>query len=443
MDLNNQSSKIKKHIFLSTIYKPISMIISMLYVPIFLNCLGSEKYGIWVTISSILSWMTNFDIGIGNGLRNRLAEYYAKGDKQKSQNVVATSYVILSLISIVMFVIFMIISCLFDLPKFMGISSESEPISIILIIAASCVCLNFVLGLCSTIFYAIQEASVVALKGIVVQLMQLLVALFLTFISKSSLLWVAILYGLSEVIVNVVFSGWLFHRNMFLFPYVKNYDRKYVDSIISLGSKFFILQICSLLIYSCDNIIISKYIGASSVTAYSIVHNVFTLAVIFHGAINAPMWSAYTAANARNDLNWIKQSMFKVVLVTIIISIGTLLVVPIFKPLAFLWLGKKLHYAQGLIILEAIYTIFSLTSNCFSSLLSGVNAVDNIVKLSIFQAIINIPLSIFFVKVCGLGIVGVKIGSIISIGISAVLNPIWCFRWYTNRKENKGKFSDE
>ncbi len=438
MDSSNQSSKIKKHIFLSTLYKPVSMVISMLYVPIFLNCLGSEKYGIWVTISSILSWMTNFDIGIGNGLRNRLAEYYAKGDKQKSQSVVATSYVILSIISIIMLIVFVILSCFFDLPKFMGIASDGEPISVILVIAASCVCLNFVLGLCSTIFYAIQEASVVALKGIVVQLMQLSVALFLTVISKSSLLWIAILYGLSEVVVNILFSGWLFHRNTFLFPHVKNYDRKYVNSVVSLGSKFFILQICALLIYSCDNIIISKYIGASSVTAYSIVHNVFTLAVVFHGAINAPMWSAYTAANARNDLKWIKQSMFKVVLVTLVISIGTLVVVPLFKPLAFLWLGKNLHYAQGLIILEAIYTIFSLISNCFSSLLSGVNAVDNIVKLSIFQAIINIPLSIFFVKVCGMGIIGVKIGSIISISISALLNPIWCYTWYKKRmKENE------
>lgn len=433
MDSSSQSSKIKKHIFLSTLYKPVSMVISMLYVPIFLNCLGAEKYGIWVTISSILSWMTNFDIGIGNGLRNRLAEYYAKGDKQKSQNVVATSYVILGIISIVMLVLFVIISCLFDLPEFMGISNDSEPISIILVIAASCVCLNFVLGLCSTIFYAIQEASVVALKGIVVQLMQLSVALFLTIISKSSLLWVAILYGLSEVVVNIAFSGWLFRKNTFLFPHIKNYDRKYVNSVVSLGSKFFILQICALLIYSCDNIIISKYIGASSVTAYSIVHNVFTLAVVFHSAINAPMWSAYTAANARNDLEWIKQSMFKVIIVTLIISVGTLIVVPIFKPLAYLWLRKKLHYAQGLIILEAVYTIFSLISNCFSSLLSGVNAVDNIVKLSIFQAIINIPLSIFFVKICGMGIIGVKIGSIISISISAILNPIWSYSWYKKR----------
>ena len=33
-----------------------------------------------------------------------------------------------------------------------------------------------------------------------------------------------------------------------------------MNSVVSLGSKFFILQICALLIYSCDNIIISKYI---------------------------------------------------------------------------------------------------------------------------------------------------------------------------------------
>ncbi|MDD6194989.1 MAG: oligosaccharide flippase family protein [Lachnospiraceae bacterium] len=427
--------KLRRHIMLNPIYKGISMVISLVYVPVFLACLGDEKYGVWVTISSVLSWLTSFDIGIGNGLRNRLAEYYAKGEEEKAQSIVSTSYCALGMISMAMFAVFCVLVYAFDLPEFLGLNLDSEPISIVLVMAAAGVCINFVLGLCSTIFYAIQESSVVALKGILVQVGQLGVALFLVWISKSSLLWVAILYASAEIVVNVAFSIYIFARKRYLRPKVSLYNRADARNVTSVGIQFFILQICSLLIYSTDNMIITKFIGPSEVTPYSVVHNAFTIIIAVHASLNLPMWSAYTAANATNDLDWIKRNMRKVLLVTLVLSAGTLVAVPLFKPLARIWLQKELAYASGIIMLEAVYTILSMMSNSYSSVLSGVNYVKKTVVISVIQAIINIPLSIFFVTAMDMGIVGVKIGSVISIAMSAITNPIWVHEWFRKRKE--------
>ena len=69
----------------SGVCKPLSMIISYIYVPIALDYLGVEKYGIWSTILTILSWISYLDIGIGNGLRNRLTESINKKDGQEKK----------------------------------------------------------------------------------------------------------------------------------------------------------------------------------------------------------------------------------------------------------------------------------------------------------------------------------------------------------------------
>lgn len=435
MTSNNADKKLKKHMLLSTIYKPISMIISLIYVPIFLNCLGDEKYGVWVTISSILSWLTQFDVGIGNGLRNKLSEYYAKDDRENSKGVVSTSYCILTVVSIVVFVLFVLISFIFDIPDFMGIKLDSEPVNIVLIIAAASVCLNFVLGLCGTIFYAIQESSVVSLKGIVVQVGQLMVALVLTAVSNSNLIIVAALYGLAEIITNVCFSFYLFYRKKFLIPSVKKYNKIYFNEVVSLGLQFFILQICTLVIYSTDNMIISKYIGPSEVTPYSIVHNVFSLVIVVHTALNMPMWSTYTAALTNKDYGYIKKNLLRILGITLILSIGTIIAIPLFKPAAKIWLQKELVYPVGLIALEAVYTILALISNTFSSLLSGVNYVKKTVYISVIQAIVNIPLSLYCALNLDMGIVGVKIGSVIALAVSAIANPLWSYEWYTKEKK--------
>ena len=61
-------------------FKPISAIVSLVYTPMLLSYLGDEKYGLWATVLSIITWINFFDVGIGNGLRNLLAKILAEDD---------------------------------------------------------------------------------------------------------------------------------------------------------------------------------------------------------------------------------------------------------------------------------------------------------------------------------------------------------------------------
>ena len=94
----DRSARAKKSILRMFINKGASIFLSLLYVPLFLSLLDQTRYGIWVTIMSLINWIGFFDIGVGQGLRNLLAENLAKGDIQTSKKLVSTSYMIMSII---------------------------------------------------------------------------------------------------------------------------------------------------------------------------------------------------------------------------------------------------------------------------------------------------------------------------------------------------------
>ena len=70
---SKRTSLLKKNIAASILIKGISILSSLLLVPLTLDYVNKELYGIWLTLSSIVVWINFFDIGLTLGLKNRLA----------------------------------------------------------------------------------------------------------------------------------------------------------------------------------------------------------------------------------------------------------------------------------------------------------------------------------------------------------------------------------
>ena len=82
---HERSIKAKKNILASFIIKGLSIAISLVLVPLTINYINPSRYGIWLTISSIVAWFSFFDIGLTQGLRNKFAEAKAKGEDNLAQ----------------------------------------------------------------------------------------------------------------------------------------------------------------------------------------------------------------------------------------------------------------------------------------------------------------------------------------------------------------------
>ena len=106
---NHRTTLAQKAIVRMFINKGASIVLSMLYVPLFLSCLDTTRYGIWITIMSFVNWLGFFDIGIGQGMRNLLAKSVAEGDYLSSRKIISTAYIAIATIFISIIIIFSIL----------------------------------------------------------------------------------------------------------------------------------------------------------------------------------------------------------------------------------------------------------------------------------------------------------------------------------------------
>lgn len=167
--MNNKA--ILKNIGISMLAKPIAMLLLFLYTPLALSFLGEEKYGVWAIILNIISWINYFDIGIGNGLRNKLAESFAKDEKEISQVLVSTAYFVTSIIALIFCVLLILFWHILHLANFFKLNVQEENINLVVTISIVFVCINFVLSLSKTIVYAIQKPGLSSVVGVVGQVL--------------------------------------------------------------------------------------------------------------------------------------------------------------------------------------------------------------------------------------------------------------------------------
>ena len=429
--MNNR--RILKNIGVSMIMKPISMFLSFVYTPMALAFLGDKKYGIWAIVLNIISWINFFDIGIGNGLRNKLAEAVARDDKESAQKYVSTAYVGTAIISLSFCVLITLIWNVFNLSKFFNLLVEDENSNIIIFISVFFVCVNFVLSLSKTSAYAIQQPGIISVVGTIGQLLQICFILIVSSLFHQSLFAIAVMYGIASLCDSIIVYIVVTRKRDYLRPKIIMAKKSYMKPLFTLGMGFFVLQICSLILNTTDNLLISNLYGSESVTIYSVAYKAFYVFVQIHAIIIMPMWSAYTEAATRKDILWIKRSMKKINMVTLLLSLGVVIGIFVFEPLAAIWLHRRLEYGKSLITIMAIYMIAQMIGNSYSSFLCGVGYIKASTIISAIGAIINIPASVLFAQNCGMRLSGIILGSLMVMMLSVVVLPVVSKKWIDKR----------
>lgn len=429
-----KDDSLKRSMLLSMLCKPIGMIISFFYTPVLLNYLGEEAYGIWSTILSIINWINYFDVGIGQGLRNTLARSIAVGDKEKSQQSISTGYVAISAISGGTFLVGLVLIGILDISAIFNTELSVKPV---LLISSFCICINFILSLSKTLLYATHQAEKVGFMTVLTQGFNLVGIVFLSLFGKGNLLAVAVVIGLSGILVNLIFTGQVWHKFPYLIPHERQYHTSELKGICNVGIKFFFIQIAALVLYSTDNMIITRLFGPAEVTPYHTSYVLFGIVNGLFGAMIAPLWSKYTVAMTQKDYKWIKKTVYSLdkmlPLIGIILMIGTV----VFEPVSRIWLHKNLVYTKGLIPCMALYYFLSIWGSIYSNVLNGMGKVNLQLILGCASAMLNIPLSIFFGRNCGMGSAGVCLATVICMMVTNVPITINTHRMLNELERNE------
>lgn len=408
---------------LSVASKGISMVFSLITAPLMLNLLGTEKYGVWATVLSLVSWIYTFDLGIGNGLRNKLAECLALDKNNDARKYLGISYFLLGVASLIIFFLIVIFINFVDINAILNIYLQDESLKWIIVAAVLFACINFVASLVRQAFFALQQSGLDSVANTAAQGCFALVLFILNQFHLGYLFLVAIMEGAVQLLRNLISSWYVLSKHSFLRFSWEDIDKRYASGILSFGIQMFIIQIAALILNATDNLIISHYFGAEEVTPYSICYKYFGTVNAVYVAVFTPLMGGYTAAYARRDMTWINKAFRKNLLGYFLFAAGTILAGFLFRPFAYLWLGQELDYAPGMIPLIALYFMMLMSTHVFSCILTAFSMVREVTIAVIIEAIINVPISIYCAVNLGMGPTGVIMGSLAAMVVAIIAFP--------------------
>jgi O-antigen/teichoic acid export membrane protein len=419
-----RSIRAKKNILASILIKGFSLIITFLLVPLTLHYLTAYEYGVWLTISSILTWISFFDIGLGNGLRNKLGEALSFGNNRLAQIYVSTTFFLMFSIMFSLFLIFLCVNPFIDWPKILNVDPESiQNINYIILIAFAFFCLTIIVKTTGFVFIADQKPAFNDFFNLLSNFLALLIIFILTHITDGSLFNVAIVFSASPAVIFLIIYPFAFYsRYKFLRPTLKSVKIIYTKGLLGIGIQFFIIQIAGLIIFTTTNIIISQLFGPQEVTSYNIAYKYFSIAIMVFNIILTPIWSATTDAYAKNDKSWISSSMNVILKVWVGTSIFTIIMIFGANIFYSLWVGPEVRIPICLSILMGFYSIILNWNFCFATFINGMGKIRLQLLNALITGILFIPTALILCK--WLGIIGIILAMCLSQGFNLIIAPI-------------------
>ncbi len=419
---DHRTALIKKNIAGSLLIKGWSCIVQFLIVPLSLQCLTKYEYGIWLTINSILMGIDAIDVGLGNGLRNRLAEAMALDNRDMARQQVSTTFFMLVMIMLPLIILFVVSMQFVDCNALMNVSPELVPnIRGILVASVAIMGSTFIFKFIGNMYMGLQLPAINNLLVVLGQTVSLGVLFVLSLLGHSSLMTVAVAFTASPLLVYLIaYPVSFLGKYSILAPSFRFFDMESLRSLFGLGMKFFVIQVSGLMLFMSSNVIISHVMNPAEVTPYQIAYRYFSILYMLFAIIASPLWSATTDAYTKGDWDWIRRAMRKMNML-LVVSVAFVMLMIVVAPLFYhLWIGDKVEVELSLNIMMAIYSYMLVVSNSYSYILMGIGKIRMILIVTVSEMIIFVPIEYFACKY--VGTTGLLTSLILSTAICAILN---------------------
>lgn len=358
---------------------------------------GAIALGAWLVILQILSWVLTFDIGIGNGLKNKIVEAINENRREDVQKYISCSYITNLAITLVLLVVGVRIIDVIDFSNLLNISTEVIPLSTLQTafkLAYISICLEFFFKIVLNIYQALQKEVVASSMSLI---STILLLIFVSVVKMENmgdaLVAVSAFYIFSINVPLIILTIILFTTTLKdCKPTLKKWSFPIAKSIITLGGLYFIIQILLLIINSTNKVIISRSYGASIVTEYEPYLKIFSALTAVGSAISLPMWTLVLRADVKKDYVWMRRSKKMVLGFLVLFTVAALLIAALLQLVFNLWLGAetiKVDYFKAFMF--AAWSIFTIASYFASAYSNGLKILKPQLLIYGVGAIIKVP----------------------------------------------------
>lgn len=390
--LDGRTLTVAKNSVATAVMKAGVLVCSLIMVPITLDYLDTEKYGVWMAMTSVLYWFAFFDIGLGNGMRNYMAEALSAGDKEKARSYFSTAMFILTGLAIIIAVIIIPLIQVLDINTILNTRSISnKELAIIISMAIFFTLIQFVTKNIGMVYIAMQKYAINDLIIFIGNILSVITVYILTKTTESNLAYVVAVFTGIPALAFLISAIPLLHKHPYLMPKFSSINTDIAKRVVSKGLGFFIIQITScLIVFGSANVFISHYCGPEQVTIYNICFKLFNLLTVAYTIVLSPLWNAYTDAVVKNDYTWISRTYKRSIQILGISIIAGLLLLSISGFFFEKWVGNSVTIPFEISVCVLLYVCSFNFANCAAYLLNGFNKIKVQIILSIILTIIDL-----------------------------------------------------
>lgn len=395
--------------------KAVSLASLLITVPLTLGYLGTERYGLWMAIASLLAVLSFADLGLGYGLVNTLSGAEGLGDAEAARRAVSSAFFMLAVVAVAL-ALALAASWRF-LPWGAMLNARSEATRAEVGAAMAVFLVFFLVGLPLSVvthgFAALQQGYRASLyQGIGSALG--LAAILVVVEAKAGLAW--LVFGASGApVVATLLGAWDLYgrRRPDLRPRLEHASRRGALGLAKIGGLFFVIQVAVAVAFQADGLVLARILGPESVAAYSVTQKLFLQVPFMLGFFLTPLWPAYAEARARGDRGWVRRTLRKSILFGFAVNVPAAAAIFFAAPLILsVWVGGAIQPPVLLLACLAVWAGLNSINGPLGMFLNGVGALRYQAVTCCLLAPGNLILSVYFTRHLGIG--GVVLGSIVA-----------------------------
>lgn len=377
---------------------------TLITMPLTLNYLGAESFGVWMVISGVIGFMAFTDLGIGMGLQNALSKAYGQEDLVSPKYYITNAYLLVSGLAgglaILLFAIFAVlpIEGLFKINDAAGLNDA--------VLALKFSLLAFVVGMPVALIQRVlggMQKTYIANNVMLVGSLMSLLAILIAVKFDVGLAGLAVMFILAPTLTLLVYSVYFFYKNKIYRPSISNISSHYLKPVVSAGAWTVFVQIIYTAKMNVPTIIISASLGLLAVAEYSVAQKLTALAATMIGMALQPLWVVYGEAYYRGDKRWVVSTLRKSLKLVLLLSVLAAIIFQLVgQYLISLWLGGDVLPSLNLILGFSLWMITSNINICFAMLLNGTGNFKNQAVFSFFCVGLMLVINKIFVMEFGL-----------------------------------------
>ncbi len=382
----------------------LAILAGLVTVPLVARSLDGDQFGLYLTLTTVFAMLSTLDFGIGGAVLSQVSAAAAHADRKLVAGVVSSATFALSVAGAGVLLLTAVTVPFLPLQGLLGAQDVSDgTIVLALTVTLAATACAIPLSVAGRVLFGLHRgkaASVFAVIGSAVQTVLLGLCA-----AVDAPLAIFVVAGTSAVLVAGIATSAYLVRSWEVPPRPQRalVTRERVRMLGREGGMLFVLALLGVIAFQSDTLIIAHYLGVDTVPGFALSLRIFGLLPLLAGLFMTPLWAAFRDARERDRWPWVRRTLYRSLLGTLVVSVlCAVVLIPATPWLLHLWVGDEV--AAPSLDLRLALGAYIVVMTCSATLAAYLNAMGKLrmqAWLAGVMAVSNIALSVVLVMSVG------------------------------------------